>query len=124
MSELFTFQSPALPATSPVVRFTGHEAVNHLYGFDVRLLLPRQEVSSLLDRAIGERGTLTMLVDGDRGRVVHGIITAADVLERFDGERVVAAVHLAPKLVRLTLKRASRVFIERNVREIVAEMLE
>lgn len=124
MSELFTFQSPALPATSPVVRFTGHEAVNDLYGFDVRLLLPRQEVSSLLDRAIGERGTLTMLVDGDRGRVVHGIITAADVLERFDGERVVAAVHLAPKLARLTLKRASRVFIERTVREIVAEMLE
>jgi type VI secretion system secreted protein VgrG len=124
MLEPFSFRSPALASAAQVVRFAGREAMNELYSFDIRLLVQRQEVSSFLDRAIGERGSLTMAADADRGRLVHGILTEADVIERFDAERVVTAVRLAPRLFRLSLKRSSRVFLNRSTREIVADVLE
>ncbi|TCV90684.1 type VI secretion system Vgr family protein [Sulfurirhabdus autotrophica] len=117
---LETAQTSDLPETLVVERFSGREAVNELFCFNIEAL----SVSTQLDlkQFIGEEITLWLLqADGSR-RAWHGYCTEAAWLGA-DGGVARYSLKLEPFLAFLKLRRDSFIFQDKNVQDIVTELL-
>jgi type VI secretion system secreted protein VgrG len=117
---LASAQESGLPESLVVERFTGHEAVNELFWFEVDAL----SVSTDLDLAVFIGGELTIGLlqpDGSR-RAWHGICTQAAWLGA-DGGFARYHLRLEPALSLLTLRRDSYIFQDKDARDIVTELL-
>ncbi|MES3023905.1 MAG: type VI secretion system Vgr family protein [Pseudomonadota bacterium] len=117
---LASAQDRGLAESLMAEQFTGREAVNELFSFELDAL----SVSTNLDLALfnGEELTIALLqADGSR-RAWHGICTEAGWLGS-DGGVARYRLRLEPALAMLRLRRDSYVFQDKNVQEIVTELL-
>jgi type VI secretion system secreted protein VgrG len=113
-------QDSTLPEALMAEQFSGREAVNELFHFDVDAL----SVSTVLDLSafIGEEITLGLLqADGQR-RSWHGLCTDAAWLGA-DGGIARYRLRLEPALTLLRLRRDSFIFQDQDVRGIVTTLL-
>jgi type VI secretion system secreted protein VgrG len=117
---LASAQDSSLPETLAVEQFSGREAVNELFRFEVDAL----STSTDLDLAvfIGEELTLTLLQPDGGRRAWHGICTGAAWLGA-DGGVARYRLRLEPALAMLGLRRDSYIFQDKDARAIVTELL-
>jgi type VI secretion system secreted protein VgrG len=115
-----TSQDSALPQALVAERFTGREAVNELFGFEVDAL----STSTDLDLAsfIGEELTITLLQPDGSRRAWHGLCTDAAWLGT-DGGLARYRLHLQPALALLGLRRDSYIFQDKDARDLIGELL-
>jgi len=117
---LASAQDSGLPEALAVEGFTGREAVNELFAFDVDALSTSTDLD--LSSFIGEELTLGLLQPDGSRRMWHGLCTAASWLGA-DGGLARYRLHLAPALAMLGLRRDSYIFQDKNVRDIACELL-
>ena len=117
---LSTAQPSAQADTLMAEQFTGREAVNELFRFEVDAL----STSASLDLAafIGEEMTLTLLQADGSTRAWHGICTDCAWLGS-DGGAARYRLRLEPALALLRLRRDSYIFQDKSARDIVGELL-
>lgn len=113
-------QDGALPEALAAERFTGREAVNELFRFEIDALSTSTDLD--LSTFLGEELTVGLLQPDGRRRHWHGICTGASWLGA-DGGVARYRLRLEPALALLALRRDSYIFQDRNVREIVTELL-
>ncbi|MFZ6648929.1 type VI secretion system Vgr family protein [Undibacterium sp. TJN25] len=115
-----TAQGSELPDSLSVEAFTGREAVNELFSFDIDALSLSAGVD--LKQFIGEEITLRLLqADGSR-RAWHGYCTQASWLGA-DGGMARYRLRLEPFLSFLRLRRDSYIFQDKDARQIVTDLL-
>ena len=107
-----------------VVRFQGREEISHLSSFDVTVTVSGIEPDQLQADVLGAAARLTFHADAQRPRRVHGIVRRI----RADGVDAETGLHgytlrLVPRLWLLGRKKNTRIFQDRSVPEIVAEIL-
>ena len=117
---LTSAQESGLPEALVVEQFTGREAVNELFCFDVDALSTSTELD--LSLFIGEELTVALLQPDGSRRAWHGICTEASWLGA-DGGIARYRLRLEPALALLSLRRDSYIFQDMNVRDIVTELL-
>jgi type VI secretion system secreted protein VgrG len=117
---LTTSQQSDLPETLAVEQFSGHEAVNALFAFDVDALSTSTYLE--LSAFIGEELTVGLLQPDGSRRVWHGLCTAASWLGA-DGCVARYRLTLEPALALLTLRRDCYLFQEKTARDIISELL-
>jgi type VI secretion system secreted protein VgrG len=117
---LASSQDGELPESLVVEAFTGFEAVNDLFRFEIDAL----SVSTDLDLAmfIGDELTLHLLQPDGSRRAWHGLCTRAAWLGA-DGGMACYRLCLEPALSLLALRRDSYIFQDKNARDIVTELL-
>jgi type VI secretion system secreted protein VgrG len=117
---LASAQERGLPESIAVEQFTGREAVNELFCFDVDALSPCADLD--LSLFIGEELTVGLLQPDGGRRAWHGICTESSWLGA-DGGVARYRLRLEPALALLALRRDSYVFQDKNARDIVTELL-
>ena len=117
---LASARDSALPEALAAERFTGREAVNELFCFEVDAL----STSTDLDLALflGEELSVGLLQPDGSRRHWHGLCTGASWLGA-DGGVARYRLRLEPALSLLALRRDSYIFQDKNAREIVTELL-
>jgi type VI secretion system secreted protein VgrG len=117
---LASAQERGLPESLVAEQVVGREAVNELFCFDVDAL----SVSTDLDLSlfIGEELTVGLLQPDGTRRAWHGLCTGASWLGA-DGGVARYRLRLEPALSLLALRRDSYIFQDKNVRDIVTELL-
>ncbi|RJR33219.1 MAG: type VI secretion system tip protein VgrG [Desulfobacteraceae bacterium] len=116
----FDFVSSALPKdTFVVVRFRGAEGFSRCYEFEIELVSTETEID--LDQVLSNPAAFTILrEDGDIP--FHGILAEFEQQHQVD-EYVFYRAVLVPKLWWLSLTHHNQVFLDKNVTEIVREVL-
>ncbi|QYF95750.1 type VI secretion system tip protein VgrG [Massilia sp. PAMC28688] len=122
-ARLFTLtsaQQRGLPESLLAEQFTGREAVNELFAFDIDAL----STSADLDLAefIGEELTIALLQPDGSRRAWHGMCTRID-WQGADGGVARYRLRLEPALSMLALRRDSYIFQDKNAQEIITELL-
>jgi type VI secretion system secreted protein VgrG len=117
---LATAQESGLPESPVAEQFTGREAVNELFSFDVDALSTSTDLD--LSVFIGEELTIALLQPDGRRRAWHGICTESWWLGA-DGGVARYRLRLEPALALLALRRDSYIFQDLNARDIVTELL-
>ncbi|RSZ59624.1 type VI secretion system tip protein VgrG [Massilia atriviolacea] len=118
---LASAQDSGLPQSLMAEQICGREAVNELFSFDVDALSVSTDLE--LSMFIGEELTITLLQPDASRRAWHGICTEAAWLGA-DGGVARYRLHLAPAMALLRLRRDSYIFQDKNVRDIVTELLD
>jgi len=113
-------QASNLPESLVVEQFTGREAVNELFRFDVDALSTSTNLP--LASFIGEEISLNLLQADDSRRAWHGICTDAAWLGA-DGGVARYRLRLEPAIAALRLRRDSYIFQDLDARAIVTELL-
>jgi type VI secretion system secreted protein VgrG len=116
----FTFVSDACPEeTFDVVRFKGIERISGLYEFDITLSSddPDIDVRSML------RNPATFkIVTPDAELPVYGLMARFEQLQEVD-EHIFYRGVLVPRFWQATLARDNELFLEKNVEDIIRELL-
>ncbi|WP_394780060.1 type VI secretion system Vgr family protein [Undibacterium sp.] len=115
-----TAQGSALPDSLSVEAFTGREAVNELFLFDIDALSLSADVD--LKQFIGEEITLRLLQADGSQRAWHGYCTQASWLGA-DGGMARYRLRLEPFLSFLRLRRDSYIFQDKDAHQIVTDLL-
>jgi len=117
---LASAQERALPESLMAEQFTGREAVNELFAFDVDAL----SVSTNLDLSmfIGEELTIELLQPDGSKRAWHGICTQASWMGA-DGGVARYRLRLEPSLMLLRERRDSYIFQDKTAIDIATELL-
>nr|WP_307185051.1 type VI secretion system Vgr family protein [Massilia yuzhufengensis] len=100
--------------------FSGREAVNELFAFDVDALSTSTDLD--LGVFIGEELSIGLLQPDGSRRMWHGLCTAASWLGA-DGGVARYRLRLEPALAMLGLRRDSYLFQDKTVRDIACELL-
>jgi type VI secretion system secreted protein VgrG len=120
MITLATAQDSDLPESLVAERFTGTEAINQLFCFDIDALSTSAELD--LDSFIGEEISVKLLLaDGGR-RAWHGICTEA-AWAGADGGVARYRLRLEPALALLRNRRDSYLFQDKTAQDIIIELL-
>jgi type VI secretion system secreted protein VgrG len=117
---LTSAQDSALPEVLVVERFTGFEAVNALFRFEIDALSVSTDLE--LSGFIGEELTMKLLQPDGSRRAWHGLCTRASWLGA-DGGVARYRLRLEPTLSLLALRRDSYIFQDKDARDIVTELL-
>ncbi len=118
------FACSAVSSALRVVRFVGTEAISQPYRFEIELVSDDPEID--FSDVIDQPATLTMY-RGDAPSEVDGIVTSLQQLHQTGKQsefRYGYRAVLEPRLSRLTFSMQSRVFQNRTVEEIVAQILD
>jgi type VI secretion system secreted protein VgrG len=117
---LASAQDSGLPESLVAERFSGREGVNELFCFDIDALSVSTDLE--LSLFIGEELSISLLQPDGSRRAWHGLCTAAFWLGA-DGGVARYRLRLEPALSMLALRRDSYIFQDKNVRDIVTELL-
>ena len=117
---LETAQGSDLPDSLVAESVSGFEAVNALFRFDIEALSLSTEVD--LKQFIGEEITLHLLQADGSYRAWHGYCTEASWLGA-DGGLARYHLRLEPFLAFLRLRRDAFIFQDKDVRQIITELL-
>lgn len=117
---LASAQGSALPESLMAEQFTGREAVNELFVFDIDALSVSTDLE--LEMFIGEELTISLLQPDSSRRYWHGVCTEAAWVGA-DGGVARYRLRLEPAMALLRLRRDSYIFQHKNVQEIVTELL-
>ncbi|MBC7604233.1 MAG: phage late control D family protein, partial [Ramlibacter sp.] len=117
---LASAQDRGLPESLMAEQFTGREAINELFAFNVDAL----SVSTDLDLSvfIGEELTIALLQPDGSRRAWHGVCANASWLGA-DGGVARYRLRLEPALAMLAQRRDSYIFQDKNAQDIVTELL-
>lgn len=108
----------ALPRDAQVLSFSGSEGIGTLYSFDIQLV--SENLSVALEALLGQPAFLAFDADG---RGIHGVL--AEARQGAIGTRLAHyQVRLVPHMARLALRHNYRIFQQRSVAQIVAQLLE
>jgi len=115
---LFEVQGQAKD-TFKVVSVAGSEAISGLFRFEFELASPDHDLD--YQSVLGKKGSLTIKgIDGDRH--LHGLVSRIEEIGRSD-DLSRHRLTLVPALWVLGLRQTSRIFQDRSVPEIVAQVL-
>ncbi|WP_394838686.1 type VI secretion system tip protein VgrG [Pendulispora rubella] len=104
-----------------VAGFSGHEALSHLFRWDVDVVID-PEATPTLDDTLGLDAEFQILRDNEVIRVVRGIV--GEVAPRASGERQrLVTLTIVPKLAELQYTSDYRIFQDLPVHDIVAELV-
>jgi type VI secretion system secreted protein VgrG len=117
---LTSSQDSDLPESLAAEQFSGREAVNELFCFDVDALSTSTDLD--IDEFIGEELTVGLLQPDGSRRAWHGLCTGAAWMGA-DGGLARYRLRLEPALALLARRRDSYIFQDKNVRDIVTELL-
>ena len=117
---LTSSQDSDLPESLAAEQFSGREAVNELFCFDVDALSTSTDLD--IDEFIGEALTVGLLQPDGSRRAWHGLCTGAAWMGA-DGGVARYRLRLEPALALLAKRRDSYIFQDKNVRDIVTELL-
>jgi type VI secretion system secreted protein VgrG len=117
---LASSQDSDLPESLAAEQFTGREAVNELFCFDVDALSTSTDLD--IGAFIGEELALKLLQPDGSRRAWHGLCTEAAWLGA-DGGLARYRLRLEPALALLARRRDSWIFQDQNARDIVTELL-
>jgi type VI secretion system secreted protein VgrG len=117
---LHSSQDSDLPESLAAEAFSGREAVNELFCFDVDALSTSADLD--IGAFIGEELTVKLLQPDGSRRPWHGLCTEAAWLGA-DGGVARYRLRLEPALALLSYRRDSWIFQDKNVRKIVTEVL-
>ncbi len=117
---LASAQDRALPESLMAEKFSGREAVNELFAFDVDALSVSTDLD--LELFIGEELTIALLQPDGSRRAWHGLCTHASWLGA-DGGVARYRLRLEPALTLLSHRRDSYIFQDKNAQEIITELL-
>jgi type VI secretion system secreted protein VgrG len=117
---LSSSQDSDLPEALAAEQFTGHEAVNELFCFDVDALSTSTDLD--IDDFLGEELTVTLLQPDGSRRAWHGLCLEAAWLGA-DGGVARYRLRLEPALALLARRRDSYIFQDQDARDIVTELL-
>ena len=117
---LTSSQERGLPESLMAERFTGREAVNELFVFDVDALSTSTDLD--LTAFIGEELTIALLQPDGSRRAWHGVCTQAGWLGA-DGGVARYRLRLEPALAMLRERRDSFIFQDKDAQAIITELL-
>jgi type VI secretion system secreted protein VgrG len=121
-TDLFRFESDALPKKTQVAAFRGREGLSELYRFEIGLLVPEGEEVDL-DAAIGKRAKLSATPDAAKPEIAwHGIISRIDLVHAWLN-RALYRVVLVPEIWRLNTAPRSYVEVDTSVPELIELIL-
>ncbi len=124
MKDLVFIRSNALPSTTRVAGFRGTEGISRPYEIEIFLLVGAEGQGLDLADVVGARARLEIGHDGGRPPFAfHGVLASFELLHELD-ERSLFRATLVPQLWLLTRTRHSRIFTDRSIPEILAEVLE
>lgn len=103
------------------LNFGGHEGISKLFHFRIDLFAENQQ-TVILDKLLGEKITLTVVLPEKKERYFNGICIRASQGGR-DREFTEYSVEIVPKFWRLTRKVRSRIFQQKSVPDILKEVL-
>ena len=109
-----------LAAALVAEQFTGREAVNELFRFELDALSTSADID--VEPLIGAELTIALLQPDGKRRAWHGLCTQAGMLGA-DGGVARYRLRLEPALVQLQRRRDSHLFQDQDVRAIVGELL-
>lgn len=117
---LATAQESGLPESLMAEQFTGREAINELFRFEVDAL----STAASLDLAsfLGEEITLKLVQPDGSWRAWHGLCTDC-AFAGADGGVARYRLRLEPALALLGLRRDSYIFQDKNARDLITELL-
>ncbi|APC18469.1 hypothetical protein BLL42_23150 [Pseudomonas frederiksbergensis] len=116
MESPFTLTLTELALSFQVRQFSGREALNQVYCFDIEMLGPQPAMS--LDRLLHQPAFLTL----SHTTGIHGIIHSAGVQYR-GAQQISYSLNLAPRLLTLEQQRCRRVFQQLSVPELLRQLL-
>jgi type VI secretion system secreted protein VgrG len=119
--EQFVLTSKALPLGARVLGFVGEEALSQLYSFEVTFVVDQAGFEP--EALEGQRGSLLIEADLLQPFFVHGLFSEVESLDDGAAHSLVRA-RLTPAMHRLTQSVHSRVFTQRNLPAIIAEVLQ
>jgi type VI secretion system secreted protein VgrG len=122
--DVYSITCSALPDSARVAGFRGTEAISQTYEIHVYLLLGAEGSDLDLDDVVGAKAKLAL--DRDDGRppfVFHGMFCAFELLHEIGARSLFHAV-LVPQLWHLTQTFHSRMWTQKTIPEILAEVLE
>lgn len=123
MRHNFKLRSSVFPESTLLLGFRGVEAISRPYVFDVYLSIPDADSESLdLDDAIGSKAALWAQPDGKEEYLVHGILSAVELVQQANGAALLHAT-LVPHLWNLTQTLHSRIFTNETIPEIIELIL-
>ena len=107
-----------------VVRFHGREEISALYRYELTLLSRGPNAEIDLAVLVGARATLRIATLSQPAyRLVHGVITEAEEIDRVPEGMLYRAV-LAPPLVRAQHRTRCRIFLGKTTRQIIDAALQ
>ena len=117
---LASAQDRALPESLMAEKFSGREALNELFAFEVDALSVSADLE--LELFIGGELTIGLLQPDGSRRAWHGLCTQASWLGA-DGGVARYRLRLEPSLTLLQHRRDSYIFQDKNAQEIITELL-
>ena len=116
----FTFVSDACPEdTFDVVRFKGMERISGLYEFDITLSSDDPDIDV---RSVLRNPATLKIVTPDAELPVYGLMARFEQLQEVD-EHIFYRGVLVPRFWQATLARDNELFLEKNVEDIIQEIL-
>ncbi|MFJ2363557.1 type VI secretion system Vgr family protein [Pseudomonas sp. NPDC087697] len=116
MESPFTLTLTELALSFQVRQFSGREALNQIYRFDIEMLGPLPAMN--LDQLLHQPAFLRL----SHNTGIHGIIHSAG-LQYCGAQQIGYTLNLAPRLLALEQQRCRRVFQQLSVPEILRQLL-
>jgi len=106
-----------------VANVSARERLSDLFGYELEVGSDPDGVASL-EKALGAEATVLLTRDGQRERVVHGILTVVSPDGVFVGKgQARTRILVEPRLANLRYSGGHRIFQQMSVKEIVAELV-
>ncbi len=124
---LYRLISPHLPADAvQVASFTGTEAVNEAYAFDLvcHATLPVDALGALEMQLPGSRASLQIAVASAGQRWVHGVVTELNIERSLHAGSVELHVRLQPRMSLLGLNTGSAIYQDLTAIEVAKSLLD
>ncbi len=121
MALKYEIKTGPLPKDAKVASFRGSEQLSRPYVFEVFVAVPGDHDIEIED-AVGSKATL--LIDDEKGprASVGGILASFEIVRAVKGNALYA-MRIVPRLWQLSLGRHSRVFTNKSIPDIIADVL-
>jgi type VI secretion system secreted protein VgrG len=122
-NDQFHLKSDVISEKARIVMMEGAEGLSKLYEFNLTFLVPADEEHTMLE-AVNTKATLVIATtDPDTPFQFHGILSKVSLLHVHKGYAIYR-VRLSPKFWLLTQTMHSRVFVDKNIPDIIDEVME
>ena len=120
--KLFKFNTPEFSDYNlEVVSFSGYEEMGELYSYEVDLISTNSEID--LDEMLQTDVSLQILHKNNKEDIyIHGILASFEVSDKIN-DYIHYKAHLVPKLWRLCMSPFSQIFLNKNITDIIEDVL-
>jgi len=124
MAETFSIESDAMPAGTRVVAYDGEESLSEAFSYRVWMTVPGPAAEELdAETVLLQPGRLAFHAgDGSLRRQVQGIWASLELLQEGVGGASLYVGELVPTFWKLKLSRHSRVWANKSLKQIIADV--